>query len=109
MAVALVDGTVCRQEVQVLIVLTIPDGATTRAGKDNGKRVIVMSGVGGLVLHGILGRDGVISRWVRSAGGVEGRCSGLERCAVACGRRGIEGGDGDWRHYGERGKKNDGV
>lgn len=60
-AVTLVDGTVGREEVEVLAALRVPDIDTLGAGKDNGKRMVVVSGELVLGSNGALGRGRVDS------------------------------------------------
>lgn len=54
-AVALVDGTVGRQEVKVVAALRVPDVDTLSLGEDNGNGVVVVSGVFVLRGNGLLG------------------------------------------------------
>lgn len=66
MAMALVDGGVGRQEVEVVAALGVPGGRALGAGEDDGERMVVMGGIVLFELDGFLGGRGVVSL---SAGG----------------------------------------
>ena len=83
-AVALVDGAVGRQEVDVALALRVPHVDALAAGEDDGDGVVVMSGVLILGGNGPLGRRGIVpSRGGRAVGG--GRAVVCVRCHL--GRR----------------------
>ena len=50
----MVDGAVCREEVEIMFALRIPDAAATRSGKHDRQRVVVVSCKVGLGLDGRL-------------------------------------------------------
>lgn len=100
MAVALVHGTVCGEEVEVMLVLRIPDAAATCSREycktcqqiarlraslahTNGKRVIVVCCEVMLCLNGRLRRGSMVPGGVWCAGGVKGAGSWLQSGAVA--------------------------
>lgn len=72
-AVALVDGAVGRQEVEVVAALGIPDIDALGLGEDDGKRVVVVGGVF------VLGGDGGLGGRGVEAGG----CSAVAGSRVA--------------------------
>jgi hypothetical protein len=59
-AVALVDGRVRRQEIQVLSTLGVPDRRPRRPGKDHRQGVVVVGGVFVLGVHRLGRRGGVV-------------------------------------------------
>jgi len=68
-AVALVDGAVGREEVEVVLVLRVPDVDPLGARKHDGERVVVVGGVLVLGGDGSLGRGGVVPVLRRAAAG----------------------------------------
>lgn len=75
-AVALVDGAVGGQEVEVLAALGVPDVDALGAGEDDGQRVVVVGGVLVLGRNGAGGGRGVV---------VGGRGSGIGARGVSVG------------------------
>lgn len=75
-AVALVDGAVGREEVEVVLALGVPDVDALGARKDDGEGVVVVGGVLVLGGDGALGRGGVVSvlgrGWLAVGGAVVG-------------------------------------
>lgn len=94
-AVALVDGGVGGEEVEVLFAFGVPDGAAGGFGEDDGERVVVVCGVGCFGRHGLLRRGGMVGSGL--LGGREGGCLCVETgVRVAVGLLV----NGDWRHGG---------
>ncbi len=91
-AVALVDGAVGRQEVEVVLALAVPHRAARRPREHDGQRVVVVRGVGAFVLDGFGRRARVVAGRIGRAGGVEGGCGGFEGGGAAIGAVGVTGG-----------------
>lgn len=72
-AVALVDGAVGRQKVEIVLALGVPDVAALGLAEDDGQRVVV---VGGVL---VLGLDALVGR------GVDAVCAILVAVGVAVG------------------------
>nr|POE63625.1 hypothetical protein CFP56_04528 [Quercus suber] len=71
-AMALVDGRVGGEKVEVVLALGIPDRTRGRLGEDDGERVVVVRGEVGLGRHGGVGGRGMVGRGCgrgRSEGG----------------------------------------
>lgn len=98
MTMALIDGAVRGQKVQIMAAFWIPYRSTRGPCKDNGQRVIVVRSVGVFVVYGSVGRAGMIARWIWRAGRVEGGCGSLEGCASRAIGMAIGGWCGNWSH-----------
>lgn len=76
-AMALVDGGIGGEEVEIVSTLGVPDGDSSRTGKDNGEWVVVVGGILLFRIHGGLrGRDmkGSGLRFDSAGRGLGGRC-----------------------------------
>lgn len=60
-AMALVDGGVGGQEVEIVIAFGIPDGGAFATGEDDGERMVVVGSEVMLLLDGLVGRGGVVA------------------------------------------------
>lgn len=82
MAMALVDGAVGAQEIEILAPFAVPYRTARSAGEHYSKGVIVMRCVCVFAFYGCFGRGGVIAGWIWCASGVEGGCGGFEGGAI---------------------------
>ena len=94
-AVALVDGAVGRQEVQVVLALRVPYRSARGSGEDDGQRVVVVGGKFMLLVDGLVRRSGVVLGDTRRslARRLQTSAAGQRGNGLYCGCRGRHRGD----------------